>query len=295
MKTTITKLWNALPAAALLLSLNACSNDALDQVNEDESRLKLAPSKFVLTDVLTATAVSNAGGDLNTYASVYTEQEAGVDNQLFAAETRIGQPISASTYNNNWVTLYATLRNCKVAADNAKGDALALAVSQVMEAYNLALLTDLFGDVPYSDGFDYKRTLTPKLDKQQDLYATINSLLDKAIAALEKEPDNTLGTNDLLYGGDVAKWTKFAYGLKARYTMRLLYRAADKNAACRRCWTMPTSRSLRRMKRLLLPFTMPITSTPLSTLSGAATVFRPVPVHSRNCMSATTRAWGAFM
>ena len=39
-----------------------------------------------------------------------------------------------------------------------------------------------------------------------------------------------VGTYDYLYNGDAEKWIKFAYGLKARYTMRLINRSTDKQA-----------------------------------------------------------------
>jgi hypothetical protein len=53
----------------------------------------------------------------------------------------------------------------------------------------------------------------------------ILSLLDDAIANLDKDSEfPSLGAQDLIYGGDVDLWKKFAYGLKARYTMRLSYK-----------------------------------------------------------------------
>ena len=37
-------------------------------------------------------------------------------------------------------------------------------------------------------------------------------------------------SQDLLYQGDAEKWLKFAYALKARYTMHLLQRSTNKDA-----------------------------------------------------------------
>jgi len=54
--------------------------------------------------------------------------------------------------------------------------------------------------------------------------------LDDAITDLQgtdAHATGPLGTYDLLYGGNKAKWLKFAYGLKARYTMHLLKKSAN--------------------------------------------------------------------
>jgi hypothetical protein len=69
---------------------------------------------------------------------------------------------------------------------------------------------------------------TPVLDTQSDIYGDIMQLLDDAIANLDKQSIYpSLGSQDLVYGGDITLWKKFAYGLKARYTMRLSLKAPD--------------------------------------------------------------------
>jgi len=80
----------------------------------------------------------------------------------------------------------------------------------------------VMGDVPWTEAAQPGVIFTPVLDKQVDIYDDIFSLLDDAIANLDKESIfSSLGNQDLIYGGDTGMWKKFAYGLKARYTMRL--------------------------------------------------------------------------
>jgi len=107
-------------------------------------------------------------------------------------------------------------------------------MGQVMAAYNLALLTDMFGDVPYSEGFKPLEIKNPKLDKQEELYKQVNAYLDAAIVNLpkgDKHGSGAAGGQDLLFSGNAAKWLKFAHGLKARYAMRSLAKTGDKTAA----------------------------------------------------------------
>jgi hypothetical protein len=68
------------------------------------------------------------------------------------------------------------------------------------------------------------------LDKQADIYTAVFKFLDDAIENLDRETIfPSLGTQDLIFGGDIALWKKFAYGLKARFTMRLSLRAPAYN------------------------------------------------------------------
>ncbi len=86
------------------------------------------------------------------------------------------------------------------------------------------------GDVPWSEALQPGVIYAPKLDKQEDLYVIINQLLDDAIVNLQKETVfPSLGAQDFIYGGNAAKWLKFAYGLKARYAMRLSHRSPAYN------------------------------------------------------------------
>ena len=109
MKTyTIIKGFFAVGVLSVVLS--GCSEDAMDRINKDHGHTQSVAARFILTDVITSTAFSNAGGDFNTYLSAYIEYEVGVDNQLYYAETRESEPTSSSTFNNTWNNLYSTLK-----------------------------------------------------------------------------------------------------------------------------------------------------------------------------------------
>src|SRR5699024_3497380 len=103
-----------------------------------------------------------------------------------------------------------------------------LGIAQILTAHNLATLTDLMGDVPWSEALQPGIVFTPTLDKQESIYAEINRLLDDALENLDKDSDfPSLGSQDFIYGGNIELWKKFANGLKARYLMRTSLRKAD--------------------------------------------------------------------
>lgn len=232
---------NTLFATLASITLLACSEDAMDRVNADGDHTRDVPARFILADVITATAFSNTGGDLNTYAAAYIEHEVGVHNQLFRAEQRQGEPSAAATFNNVWENLYTTLKNARIAIDKCsdggsqEGNRITKGIAQLLAAYNAALLTDMFGDIPFSEAAVVNKTglplhMTPKVDRQEEVYKGILQYLDNAIADLQASDAHASGpmrSSDLLYQGDASLWLKFAYGLKARYTLRLMKRSSN--------------------------------------------------------------------
>ncbi len=230
--------------AVLILSVTlvSCSEDAMDKVNADKNHSTSVPSKFILADVITSSAFNNVGGDLNTYLSIYVEHAVGVDNQLYNAEHRSNEPSAASTFDNSWLNCYNALKNARIAITKCSaggsedGNSVTKGIAEVLAALNSGLIADMFGDTPWSQAALVNSTgtplyLNPKIDTQADIYKGINQYLDDAIVDLKgTDKIGAIGSYDLLYGGNKALWLKLAYGLKARYTMHLLAKSADKTA-----------------------------------------------------------------
>lgn len=224
--------------AALSVSLSSCSEDVLDKVNTDMNHATDVEAKFMVPEIITNTAINVSGGDFNTYASIAVEHEGGVFNQLAGAEKRTSEWNVSSTFNNAWGSVYTSLRNAKIVmektADDAEGvdagDQSIRGIAEVMYAYNAAILTDLFGDAPFSEALQGTGNLNPALDTQESIYKTVMSTIEAAITDLTAAGAKSgLGSYDYLYYGDNTKWLKLAYGLKARFLMHTIYRASDKN------------------------------------------------------------------
>lgn len=226
-----------LSAAFLAIMLLSCSESIMDEINTNVNDPTYVPSRLIITDAMTSTAFSTTGGDFAFYASVYIEHNTGIWNQFYNAEIRTTGPTSSTTYNNTWNSIYANLYALKKVIDKCSeggsesGNYHTLGVAQVLTAYNLAVLTDGMGDVPWTEALQPGVKFTPVLDRQQAIYADIFRLLDDAITNLEKTSVfPPLDEQDFIYGGDQDLWKKFAYGLKARFTMRLSLRNPDYNS-----------------------------------------------------------------
>lgn len=131
--------------------------------------------------------------------------------------------------SQGWSGYYGILRNNEEYYNKAiEGEyEFHQGVAMIMRAYVFGLITDLWGDAPYSDALkaeEGEQFFKPLFDPQQDIYMGILSDLEAANTLLSKpnsEYDNIQPSQDLIYGGDVAKWRKFANSLALRYYMRL--------------------------------------------------------------------------
>ena len=196
--------------SAVSLALAGCSEDVMDRINQDTSHTNSVDGKFILADLITSTAFSNVSGDFNTYSSSYVEYEVGIENQLYNAEIRLNEPSASSTFENTWGNVYTSLKNARVIIGQCQegkrdeGNLVTRGIAEVMEAYNGALLADIFGDTPYSEAslLDENGSpvnMNPKIDKQEEIYVSIMASLDKAIEDLNQSDRSPVGTYDYLY------------------------------------------------------------------------------------------------
>lgn len=101
-------------------------------------------------------------------------------------------------------------------------------VALVLRAYISSVLTDLFGDVPYSQAWkgagEDGGILSPEYDTQETIYRDIIAKLDEANTLLD--PNGTAIAGDILFKNDITKWKKFANSLRLRLLLRMSGRDA---------------------------------------------------------------------
>ncbi len=130
--------------------------------------------------------------------------------------------VNASTAWNSIYNIMTDLRDMKSIAVE-KGLNAYIGVADVLLAMHLNLATNVWGDIPYSDGFQGVKKLNPTYDNQQALFDTCIALIDQGIAALQ-QPDaaNELDeSSDFIHAGSAAAWIKTAHALKARMLNQL--------------------------------------------------------------------------
>lgn len=96
-------------------------------------------------------------------------------------------------------------------------------VAQVLLAYGFMLMTDLYGEMPYEDALS--QNALPVYSTGKTIYLGCFERIDEAIELLQKDIDTvhlpSLSVGDSWNNGDVNKWLKLAYLLKARWCNKL--------------------------------------------------------------------------
>jgi hypothetical protein len=132
--------------------------------------------------------------------------------------------VTESDANAAWLYSYAdVIKNAmelnRMASE--RGNYAYAGIAKTIIAWNFSILTDLFGDIPYTDALDPASHMSPSYDSQEDIYIAIFQWLDEAIEDFDRPSPLRPVAFDLLYGGDMERWKRLAYTLKARYHLRL--------------------------------------------------------------------------
>lgn len=219
----------SISAVSLLLFASSCKK-VLEDVNVNPNSPTDAPSNLILNGAQVSSIVLYEG-DWARLGGMWSQSFTGQDRQYISLN---GYTTTAGDYDNTWSTAYrGVIAPCKIIIEKetATNNKLMIGIAQVMEAQAFGTLTALFGDIPFSEACDAS-IATPKFDKQVDVYAGVQTLLDDAITNLSSGVGVSPGAKDIFYGGARASWIAAAHTLKARFYMHTKnYAAAATEAA----------------------------------------------------------------
>jgi SusD/RagB-like outer membrane lipoprotein len=96
------------------------------------------------------------------------------------------------------------------------------AVGRIMKSYIYSVMTDAMGDIPYSQALKGDTVLHPTYDTQQAIYNALFTDLAQANTDIDLAPSAVgFADGDLMYGGNMARWKKFANSLRLRLAIHL--------------------------------------------------------------------------
>lgn len=127
--------------------------------------------------------------------------------------------------SESWEDYYGILRTNElllhVSEQNEEYYSFHHGVGLIMKAFIFGLITDTWGDCPYSQALQGNGEITtPAYDSQKDVYLGVINTLKEAIPYL-KASKGIEANADIFYHGDAEKWKKFANALLLRYYMRV--------------------------------------------------------------------------
>ncbi len=131
--------------------------------------------------------------------------------------------IGPNTVNNIWVGNYTTaLRNLSqmriLTERNNPTARNVIGQAKVLEAFVYMNLTQVFGDIPFSEAIQVDEFPNPNFDSQEDVLRGIPGLIDEALVELATDTDIVDG-GDLVFGGNRENWIRFGNSIKLKALM----------------------------------------------------------------------------
>ncbi len=215
----------------MFIILPAC-NKKLEDINIDPT--KLTPQNIQFNYLFTSAELYTAG---NASGFAIGIQQSSIDYsstmmQHLSSTNPFGWYGDKYIYHAGdngafWGSQYSSsIKNIVDVIENIKQDEKRknlYNISRILKAFLFQRMTDMYGDIPYSEaglGFINAST-SPKYDLQKDIYADLLLELEDAAQKLDATAANTVKDADLFYGGNEAKWKKFAYSEMLRLAMRM--------------------------------------------------------------------------
>ncbi len=216
-----------LPILLIMMLLSSCEKWIDPKMNVDPNN----PTEVAMAQLVAPIEANLAyvvGGELARFTCPWMQQIAGLQSQSAGNDIYV---IGEADVNGDWSwSLYSPgMINAKILMDKAAttNSPYYAGIAKILMAYYLGVTTDLWGDIPYSDALKGANLqLKPKYDTQEEIYTTIFTLLNEAITDLKSTSSVfSPADEDLIYAGDLVKWEKTAYALKARYSLHLAKRS----------------------------------------------------------------------
>ncbi|TRX62532.1 SusD/RagB family nutrient-binding outer membrane lipoprotein [Fulvivirga sp. M361] len=223
MKSNI-KYYNVLLLFFLLITAS-CDDNFLD-VNEDPNRPTDVPVSVLLPAVEARLAFVYGGLHARIPAH-FVHYYSGHRNQ----HLRYDQwDIQLPDNNRIWTELYAGVLQDILEMETKAIEEESftyVGIGKVLKALTYAMLTDSFGDIPFSQALQVIDNITPAYDTQESIYPQLIAMLDEAIVDLGRNSSQSPGTDDFIYRGDTDLWIRFANSLKLRLLNRTSKRTPD--------------------------------------------------------------------
>lgn len=196
----------------LLTAFTACDDD-LAKINENPNATENPQPAYLLSAVEyhAANLYWGNAADYNStllwvqhWAKIqYTEPDCyNVTNDDFTSVW--------NTAYSSLLTDLSTIQTSQLSSDNFKG------IAGVLKAWTFLLLTNLYGDIPYTD---YAQNATPKYDTQETVLRGLLNDLENSEKLLATSDGTVSG--DLIYNNDVTKWVKFSKSLRLRIALEI--------------------------------------------------------------------------
>lgn len=209
----------------------SCENEL--NINENPNSPQDINAGLALTSAQTSLATV-VGGELTNLGGflVQYQTQAPSSSQY---ENIDSYNVNAPYANRLWTEIYAgclTDLNFAITKSNEAGDTATALIATCLKSYTFQVMTDLFGAIPYTEALQGLGNITPALTPQEEIYPDLIAKIDAAIAVYNADPtESEVGSQDIIYGGNIDSWMKFANTLKLKIYLRMAYTSQANPAA----------------------------------------------------------------
>lgn len=211
------KLSLSIVAVGCALLLGSCKKSFLD-INNDPNN----PTETSVSPDLALAGQLNNSASRNAGAYDFLQRYMG----YWSASGTYSRATVEMSYNINndfgsgiWNGIYYSVSQYKSIEkkSNALGWKFYEGISKIMQAHEMGVLVDIYGNAPYSKAFDLVGNIRPTYDKDEDIYKALIPLIDEGLALIKAaDIDKNIQTQDIIFKGVKGDWAKFANTLKLR-------------------------------------------------------------------------------
>ena len=217
----------------LLVLLSSCKKD-FEEINTNPNNFTTASDGALFNDVISSLQLGwNEQFYINNEILYKQTKQAALTQEAWSNFTLGTEEI--------WTIYYGALPELRELEkrfstyDDSPGIVNMRAMLKITLALKTFKVTDLFGDIPFSEagyGFQNLDLLRPKYDKQRDIYLALLDELKWADENIDEtaelaEPFTSFRQFDKLFNGDMLKWKKLANSLRLRHAMRMAEKEPD--------------------------------------------------------------------
>ncbi|MDX8340835.1 SusD/RagB family nutrient-binding outer membrane lipoprotein [Draconibacterium sp. IB214405] len=215
MKRYIKKSVFALLFASLFVG---CTKD-FEEINTDPNNVTDVPTAYLMTNAQRSILGNRFNTTCMLYSQHWSETQYTNTSRYQTAEASFNSYYTGPLADLEQIiainTDEATMSDATASGSNANQ----IAVARILKVYTFQLITDMWGEIPYSDALKGSESFKPTYDTQDAIYASFVTELTEAAAQIEVNAAGMEG--DIIFGGDMAAWKKFANSLKARVGIRM--------------------------------------------------------------------------
>ncbi|MEM6633737.1 MAG: SusD/RagB family nutrient-binding outer membrane lipoprotein [Bacteroidota bacterium] len=216
------KFLNKLFLISLSVMLLSSCTDEFEEINTNPTSPAQVPGDFLFTNVQWNSQQQGFWVrevlHLGNWMQHYGNQNSGFTMAHYFDR---GQDM-AGFWNDNYDLLFDLTKAVEeIDAQDGEGEFANVkkAVIEIQAVQIWYYMTQMLGDIPYSEALQPEQNTSPVYDPQENIIADLFNRLDAAISTLQGASIAAFGGADIFYGGEPQQWVKYGNSLMLKMAM----------------------------------------------------------------------------